>query len=203
MGSVILPHNYLVHFICSFLLFIHSSVPRTARHRPPIVQRTTLQSITIITRKENIKEEEQRNWTVPPAASTLHPPSALISSPPVSSPVSPQAPPSLLATLLARKRPVITVPATTEISPPPRGCSRSSPERLPYLPQSPFHLFSYDLDEEPSPPAPACEETNKTTPPRSDGGKSSTSSFQLFHDASSTFPSGFYSAAFCSSPAPI
>ncbi|KAM6958894.1 LOW QUALITY PROTEIN: FH1/FH2 domain-containing protein 3-like [Aplochiton taeniatus] len=68
------------------------------------------------------------------------------------SPPDPPAEPSLLATLLARKNSIVTIPATTEVSPPHRGTSRPSPDRLPYLPHSPFHLFSYDMDEEPSPP---------------------------------------------------
>ncbi|XP_071357285.1 FH1/FH2 domain-containing protein 3 isoform X2 [Trachinotus anak] len=142
-----------------------------ARHLPSIVHRTTLQSITITSRKENIKEDEQRNRTDPPPASTIHSPSTPICSPPISSPLSPPAQPSLLATLLARKRSTVTVPATKEVSPPLRGTSRPSPDRLPYLPHSPFHLFSYDLDEEPSPPALAkpAEESPKTTSPRNGG----------------------------------
>uniref|UniRef100_A0A8P4KBM3 Formin homology 2 domain containing 3a n=1 Tax=Dicentrarchus labrax TaxID=13489 RepID=A0A8P4KBM3_DICLA len=139
-----------------------------ARHLPSIVHRTTLQSITITSKKENMKEEEQRNRTEPPPAPTLHSPSTPTSSLPISSPLSPPAQPSLLASLLARKRSIVTVPATKEVSPPLRGSSRPSPDRLPYLPHSPFHLFSYDLDEEPSPPAPAkpSEESPKTTSPR-------------------------------------
>ncbi|XP_022603070.1 FH1/FH2 domain-containing protein 3-like isoform X6 [Seriola dumerili] len=142
-----------------------------ARQLPSIVHRTTLQSITITSRKENIKEDEQRNPTDPPPASTAHSPSTPASSPPISSPLSPPAQPSLLATLLARKRSAVTVPATKEVSPPLRGSSRPSPDRLPYLPHSPFHLFSYDLDEEPSPPAPVklTEESPKTTSPRNGG----------------------------------
>ncbi|XP_056254514.1 FH1/FH2 domain-containing protein 3 isoform X2 [Seriola aureovittata] len=142
-----------------------------ARQLPSIVHRTTLQSITITSRKENIKEDEQRNPTDPPPASTAHSPSTPASSPPISSPLSPQAQPSLLASLLARKRSTVTVPATKEVSPPLRGSSRPSPDRLPYLPHSPFHLFSYDLDEEPSPPAPVkpTEESPKTTSPRNGG----------------------------------
>uniref|UniRef100_A0A3Q3K6N9 Formin homology 2 domain containing 3a n=2 Tax=Monopterus albus TaxID=43700 RepID=A0A3Q3K6N9_MONAL len=124
------------------------------RHLPSIVQQTTLQSITITSRKENKKEDEQRDRTESPPAPILHSPSTPTSSPPISSPPSPPAQPSLLATLLARKRSIITVPATKEVSPPSRGSSHPSPIQLPYLPHSPFHLFSYDLDEEPSPPAP-------------------------------------------------
>lgn len=110
--------------------------------------------------------EEGRSWTdsMPPPA--LSPPS----SPTTLSPLSPPAQPSLLASLLARKRSVVTVPASTEASPPRRGSSRPSPDRLPYLPHSPFHLFSYDLDEEPPPPASAKPtESPTTTSPRSDG----------------------------------
>ncbi|KAK5855330.1 hypothetical protein PBY51_005437 [Eleginops maclovinus] len=144
-----------------------------ARHLPSKVHRTTVQSITITSRKESIKEEEQRNRTEPPPAPIIHPPL----SPPVSSPLNPPAPPSILASLLARKRSIVTVPATKEVSPPLRGSSRPSPERMPYLPHSPFHLFSYDLDEEPTPPAPPkpSEESPKTTSPRN-GGLSSYSS---------------------------
>lgn len=85
-----------------------------------------------------------------------------------------------------------------------RGSSRPSPD-LPYLPHSPFHLFSYDLDEEPSPPASAktSEESPKTTSPRSDGQQSSISRVQeaqrvfpatipTLHFSVSTSFSGFY-----------
>nr|XP_040045690.1 FH1/FH2 domain-containing protein 3-like isoform X4 [Gasterosteus aculeatus aculeatus] len=120
----------------------------TLRHLPTIVHRTTVQSITITSRKEDIKEEEQRNRTEPPPAPAVSP-----STPTFSSPLSPPAQPSFLASLLARKRSTVTVPATKEVSPPSRGSCRPTLERLPYMPQSPFHLFSYDLDEEPSPPA--------------------------------------------------
>lgn len=51
------------------------------------------------------------------------------------------------------------------MSPPSRGSSRLSPDRLPYLPHSPFHLFSYDLDEEASK---SSGESPKETSPRSD-----------------------------------
>ncbi|XP_068432524.1 FH1/FH2 domain-containing protein 3 isoform X2 [Clinocottus analis] len=141
------------------------------RHLPSIVHRTTVQSITITSRKENINEEEQRNRTEPPPAATLHSPSTPTLSPPVFSPLSPPAQPSFLASLLARKRSIVTVPATKEVSPPSRGSSRATPERLPYMPHSPFHLFSYDLDEEPSPPAPPkpTEEPPKATSPRNGG----------------------------------
>lgn len=163
------PHRWF-HFSHLFLS-IHPSVSSPARHPPSIVQRTTLQSITITSRKESVKEEEQRNRIEPPPALTLRSPSTPTSSPPVSSPLSPPAQPSLLASLLARKRSIVTVPATKEVSSPLRGSSHPSPDRLPYLPHSPFHLFSYDLDEEPSPPAPAkpSEESPKTTSPRSAG----------------------------------
>jgi len=157
----------LYHCVHSFLS-IHSFVPSPARHLSTTGHRTTLQSITITSRKENIKEEEQRNQTEPPPAPTLHSPSTPTFSPPVSPPLSPPAQPSFLASLLARKRSTVTVPATKEVSPPSRGSSHPSPERLPYTPHSPFHLFSYDLDEEPSPPAPPkpSEESPKTPSPR-------------------------------------
>uniref|UniRef100_A0AAX7VRJ7 Formin homology 2 domain containing 3a n=1 Tax=Astatotilapia calliptera TaxID=8154 RepID=A0AAX7VRJ7_ASTCA len=102
-------------------------------------------------------ETEQRNWSEPTSATTttssISSPSTPTLSPTVSCTHSPPGQPSLLATLLARKKSIVTVPATKEVSPPLRGSSRPSPDRLPYLPHSPFHLFSYDLDEEPSPPA--------------------------------------------------
>ncbi|XP_029976502.1 FH1/FH2 domain-containing protein 3 isoform X2 [Salarias fasciatus] len=140
-----------------------------ARPLPSTLHRTTLQSITITSRKGCLKEDEQRNRTEPPPSSPAPPPAPC--------PASPPAQPSLLATLLARKRSIVTVPATKEVSPPMRGSSRPSPDRLPYLPHSPFHLFSYDLDEEPSPPPPPpppslakpSEEPSKTTPPRNGG----------------------------------
>ncbi|CAI5690200.1 unnamed protein product [Oreochromis niloticus] len=139
-----------------------------ARHLPSTVQRTTLQSITITSRKESVKETEQRNWSEPTPATTttsISSPSTPTLSPTVSCTPSPPGQPSLLATLLARKKSIVTVPATKEVSPPLRGSSRPSPNRLPYLPHSPFHLFSYDLDEEPSPPKPS-EESPKPTSPR-------------------------------------
>ncbi|XP_004547829.2 FH1/FH2 domain-containing protein 3 isoform X2 [Maylandia zebra] len=143
-----------------------------ARHLPSTVQRTTLQSITITSRKESVKETEQRNWSEPTSATTttssISSPSTPTLSPTVSCTHSPPGQPSLLATLLARKKSIVTVPATKEVSPPLRGSSRPSPDRLPYLPHSPFHLFSYDLDEEPSPPAlgKPSEESPKPTTPR-------------------------------------
>ncbi|XP_008285830.1 FH1/FH2 domain-containing protein 3 isoform X3 [Stegastes partitus] len=153
-----------------------------ARPPPSIVHRTTLQSITITSRKEHVKEDEQRSRTEPPPAPTSP-------STPTSCTLSPPAQPSLLASLLARKRSVVTVPATTEVSPPARGSSRPSPDRLPYLPHSPFHLFSYDLDEEPSPPASSkpSEEPPKTTPPRN-GGSSSYSSLSTPNTPTSPRP---------------
>ncbi|XP_005728937.1 FH1/FH2 domain-containing protein 3 isoform X4 [Pundamilia nyererei] len=143
-----------------------------ARHLPSTVQRTTLQSITITSRKESVKETEQRNWSEATSATTttssISSPSTPTLSPTVSCAHSPPGQPSLLATLLARKKSIVTVPATKEVSPPLRGSSRPSPDRLPYLPHSPFHLFSYDLDEEPSPPAlgKPSEESPKPTTPR-------------------------------------
>ncbi|KAM9838723.1 FH1/FH2 domain-containing protein 3 [Aulostomus maculatus] len=152
----------------------NQNTPSPTSHLPSLVQRTVLQSITITSRKENRQEEEQRNRTEPSHISTLPSASNTTSSPPIPSPVSPPAQPSLLTTLLSRKRSIITVPATKEISPPSRGCSRPSPEHLPYLPHSPFHLFSYDLDEEPSPQAPAkpSEESNKMASQRNGGVRS-------------------------------
>ncbi|XP_029022669.1 FH1/FH2 domain-containing protein 3 isoform X2 [Betta splendens] len=139
-------------------------VPVQSREPPPVTHRTTIQSITITSRKERINESEQRTQT------DSQPPCVPASPPPVSSPLAPPAQPSLLATLLARKRSLVTVPAAAEVGPPPRGSSRASPA-LPYLPHSPFHLFSYDLDEDKSPPdakpGPASPET---TPPTRNGG---------------------------------
>lgn len=160
---------------------VHSSVSSPDRHLPSIVHRTTLQSITITSKMENIKEERRNRHE--PLPSTFDSPTAPPSSLPVSSPLSPPAQPSLLASLLARKRSIVTVPATKEVSPPLRGSSRPSPDHLPYLPHSPFHLFSYDLDEEPSPLAPAkpSDEALKSTSPRSEGQqKSSHKAFPAF-----------------------
>lgn len=178
MSVVDLPAGLLSSAFTHLFLSIHSSVPSPARHLPSTVQRTTLQSITITSRKESVKETEQRNWSEPAPATTtttsISSPSTPTLSPTVSCAPSPPGQPSLLATLLARKKSIVTVPATKEVSPPLRGSSRSSPDRLPYLPHSPFHLFSYDLDEEPSPPAlgKPSEESPKPTTPRSDGQQS-------------------------------
>ncbi|XP_067361926.1 FH1/FH2 domain-containing protein 3 isoform X3 [Channa argus] len=138
------------------------------RNLPSISHRTTLQSITITSRKETIREDGQKNQTELQPSLAVHSPSTPTSTPSLSTPLSPPAQPSVLATLLARKKSIVTVPATNEISPPLRGSSRPSPDRLPYLPHSPFHLFSYDLDEEPSPSVPArpIEESPKTISPR-------------------------------------
>lgn len=161
-----------IYAFIHLFLSIQSSVFSPARHLPSINHRATLKSITITSRKENINEEELRNRTEPSPPTTLHQPSSPASPPPVSSPSSPPAQPSLLASLLARKRSIVTVPATKEVSPPLRGSSRLSSDRLPYLPHSPFHLFSYDLDEEGSPPAPAepsdASPQTTSTSPRSD-----------------------------------
>ncbi|TTZ70354.1 FH1/FH2 domain-containing protein 3 [Bagarius yarrelli] len=56
-------------------------------------------------------------------------------------------PPSLLASLLAQHRSSVTVPPCLEMTPPLRGSTRSQ-RHLPYIPHSPFHLFSYDIEEE-------------------------------------------------------
>lgn len=177
-----------------FRLFIRLSpflCSHPARDRPPIIHRTTIQSITITSKKENIKESEQRNRTEPS-------PSIPTSSPPVSSPLSPPAQPSVLASLLARKRSIVTVPATKEVSPPLRGSSRPSSEKLPYLPHSPFHLFSYDLNEEPSPPEPAkpSEESPKPTSPRSEGQQNSISHEFKKHRQLFLFPLKFHFSFF-------
>ncbi|XP_056116221.1 FH1/FH2 domain-containing protein 3 [Rhinichthys klamathensis goyatoka] len=67
------------------------------------------------------EEEEERKATPPPDS----------------------AQPSLLANLLARRKSTVTVPPSNQISPPLRGSAH-----LPYLPHSPFFLFSYDVEEE-------------------------------------------------------
>lgn len=158
------PHGaiFLLPTVRSFSM--HSSVSCTARPPPSILQRTTIQRISISSKKDNLTEEP-RNRAEPPPPPIRHSPSTPTSSPPVPSPVSPPSQPSLLASLLARKRSIVTVPATKEVSPPSRGSSCLSPDRLPYLPHSPFHLFSYDLDEEPSK---SVGESPKETSPRSD-----------------------------------
>ncbi|XP_054619992.1 FH1/FH2 domain-containing protein 3 isoform X3 [Dunckerocampus dactyliophorus] len=132
------------------------STNSSVRHLPSIIQRT-IQSITITSRPM----QDRENWKEPPPQSPLSAPSTPTSPPPPPIP-SPLSPPSLLATLLARKRVVSTVPATKEISPPSRGTAHPSPECLPYRPHTPFHLFSYDLDEG----TPPHVETNDMASPR-------------------------------------
>lgn len=169
MGPMLPPPTPSPPTVCFNSSSPHSCVSSPARPPQSVVHPTTIQSITITSRKEN-PAEERRSWTdsTPPPA--LSSPSAPPPLQPTLSPSSPPAQPSLLASLLARKRSVVTVPASAEADPPTRGSSRPSPDRLPYLPHAPFHLFSYDLDEEPSPPASAqpAEESPKTTSPRSD-----------------------------------
>ncbi|XP_023816001.1 FH1/FH2 domain-containing protein 3 isoform X4 [Oryzias latipes] len=123
------------------------------RPPPPTAHRTSHRSIT------SRKEKEQKSRTPSPPAA---PPS------PSKPPCSPPAHRSLLSTLLARKRSIVTVPATTEVSPPLRGSSRPSPDRLPYLPHSPFHLFSYDLEEEASASAQTKRSTESASPRNGD-----------------------------------
>ncbi|XP_057683891.1 FH1/FH2 domain-containing protein 3 isoform X2 [Corythoichthys intestinalis] len=133
----------------------------SVRHLPSIIQRT-IQSITITSKP--LHERDLGNWKEPPA-SPLSPPLTPMSPPPMPSPLSP---PSLLAALLAKKRVTSTVPATKEISPPLRGSSYPSPEHQPYKPHSPFHLFSYDMDEDTSlhSPSKAYAETDNTASSR-------------------------------------
>ncbi|XP_034017447.1 FH1/FH2 domain-containing protein 3 isoform X2 [Thalassophryne amazonica] len=127
------------------------ATPSPAGCPPSAAPRRTISAIAIISRMEEcVKEEVHSYRPESPPSPVPHSPPAPTSPPPVFSPVSPPAQPSLLATLLARKRSVVTVPATTEVSPPLRGSSHPSPDYVPYLPHSPFHLFSYDFDEEPS-----------------------------------------------------
>ncbi|XP_036000832.1 FH1/FH2 domain-containing protein 3 isoform X1 [Fundulus heteroclitus] len=132
------------------------------------VHRTTLQSITISSRKGTVRDNEQKSQTEISPASTSSSPSTPTAPSPESPALSPPSQPSLLATLLARKRSTVTIPASKEVSPPLRGSSRPSPDRVPYLPHSPFHLFSYDLNEEPAPSSQAkrSEGSPKSTPPR-------------------------------------
>lgn len=140
--------------------------------------------------------EELRNRAEPTPPPIHHLLSTPASSPPVRSPVSPPSQPSLLASLLARKRSIVTVPATKEVSPPSRGSSRLSPDRLPYLPHSPFHLFSYDLDEEASKSG---GESPKETSPRSDGPYNSkprsSPRFSWFFSLSTSFSALFLAPA--------
>nr|XP_057902808.1 FH1/FH2 domain-containing protein 3 isoform X4 [Doryrhamphus excisus] len=118
----------------------------SVRHLPSIIHRT-IQSITITSRPM----QDRENWKETPPKSPLSAPPTPTSPPPPPPIPSPLRPPSLLASLLARKRVISTVPATKEISPPSRGTSHPSPECPPYRPHTPFHLFSYDLDEGTSP----------------------------------------------------
>ncbi|KAK5605726.1 hypothetical protein CRENBAI_006949 [Crenichthys baileyi] len=129
------------------------------------VHRTILQSITISSRTIKNNAQKHQEEISPPSTSS---PSTPTPPSPEFCGLGPQSQPSLLATLLARKRSTVTVPATKEVSPPLHGSSRPSPDHMPYLPHSPFHLFSYDLDGEPAPSAQAkrSEESPKTTPPR-------------------------------------
>ncbi|XP_026886785.2 FH1/FH2 domain-containing protein 3 isoform X2 [Electrophorus electricus] len=58
--------------------------------------------------------------------------------------------PSLLVSLMAHRKSCISVPPSSEVTPPLRGSARPL-QYLPYLPHSPFHLFSYDTEEEAGP----------------------------------------------------
>uniref|UniRef100_A0A8C9TWL0 FH1/FH2 domain-containing protein 3-like n=1 Tax=Scleropages formosus TaxID=113540 RepID=A0A8C9TWL0_SCLFO len=58
------------------------------------------------------------------------------------------AQPSILASLLVQRKSSFSIPPSVETGPHLRGSVSPSPERLPYLVHSPFHLFSYDFDEE-------------------------------------------------------
>nr|XP_057902807.1 FH1/FH2 domain-containing protein 3 isoform X3 [Doryrhamphus excisus] len=129
----------------AFLVSSQSS-NSSVRHLPSIIHRT-IQSITITSRPM----QDRENWKETPPKSPLSAPPTPTSPPPPPPIPSPLRPPSLLASLLARKRVISTVPATKEISPPSRGTSHPSPECPPYRPHTPFHLFSYDLDEGTSP----------------------------------------------------
>ncbi|XP_016530658.1 FH1/FH2 domain-containing protein 3 isoform X1 [Poecilia formosa] len=155
----------------------NQTTSRAACPTSTVLHRTTLQSITISSRKGTKTDNEQKTQAEIPPASTSSPSTPTPPPPECGSSLGPQSQPSLLATLLARKRSTVTVPATKEVSPPLRGSSRLSPDRVPYLPHSPFHLFSYDLDDEPAPSAQAkrSEESPKTTTPPRNGVASYTS----------------------------
>ncbi|XP_060771540.1 FH1/FH2 domain-containing protein 3-like isoform X1 [Neoarius graeffei] len=56
-------------------------------------------------------------------------------------------PPSLLASLLAQRKSSVTVPPCSKMTPPLCGSTHTQ-RLLPYIPHSPFHLFSYDMEEE-------------------------------------------------------
>ncbi|KAG9330762.1 hypothetical protein JZ751_022173, partial [Albula glossodonta] len=112
--------------------------------------------VSVVPNAPATEEEEDGMADAPSQSSmcTLSPDSALRTT-------SPQ--PSVLASLLAQRKSSITVPASSVPTPSPRGSSSrgssvittpsTSPtvERLPYLPHSPFHLFSYDFDEDEAP----------------------------------------------------
>ncbi|XP_062342554.1 FH1/FH2 domain-containing protein 3 isoform X2 [Osmerus eperlanus] len=173
---------------------------QSVTNHTPSIYRTHLQSSTVASGKDKlgkVREEEENKKTrrppppppIPPSlayhvpapslpAPTIpapSPPALTIPAPSPATPPKPPLQPSLLATLMARKKSIVTVPATLEVSPPSRGMSRNSPDRLPYLPQSPFHLFSYDLDEERTPPAPPKQKEDSETAVRNGGQKSSAS----------------------------
>ncbi|KAM8883020.1 FH1/FH2 domain-containing protein 3 isoform 1-T1 [Synchiropus picturatus] len=124
-----------------------------------IVYRTTVKSVNITSRNETVTDTDETA-----ASTSLHSPPPSPKSPHDIS--SPQAQPSLLASLLARKRSVVIVPATKEVSRPLRGSTCSSSDYVPYKPHSPFHLFSYDLDEQ---TPDKTSEDSKVTPPRNGG----------------------------------
>lgn len=56
-------------------------------------------------------------------------------------------PPSLLASLLAQRKSSVTIPPCSKMTPPLCGSTHTQ-RLLPYIPHSPFHLFSYDMEEE-------------------------------------------------------
>ncbi|KAL0961745.1 hypothetical protein UPYG_G00331170 [Umbra pygmaea] len=85
---------------------------------------------------------------------TVYQPVPISEHVPINQPISVNQP-SQLAALLASRKSTVTIPASSQVIT--RGSNHPSPERLPYLPHSPFHLFSYDLDNEPSSPTPKCK----------------------------------------------
>ncbi|KAJ7991965.1 hypothetical protein DPEC_G00289320 [Dallia pectoralis] len=129
--------------------------------------------------REHIKREQEGERTPPQPPLSLpspliiltpHPISSLVPPSPLLSPPSscptPQpslAPPSQLAALLASRNSTVTVLPTKGVTM--RG-THPSPPRLPYLPQSPFHLFSYDLSDEPSAAATRQEGDSMAAAPR-------------------------------------
>ncbi|XP_031442349.1 FH1/FH2 domain-containing protein 3 isoform X2 [Clupea harengus] len=136
---------------CVRLQSIGSAAKQTPPTQPASANKPVAPAVTTTTpgESEEVKEGEKKRTSEE-------------SSPPCG--VSPDLPqPSLLASLLARRKSSISIPSASEVSSRPL-------ERLPYLPHSPFHLFSYDLPEEK-------EEEEETTPIKVKGDRNGKSSF--------------------------